>query len=49
MCVHSYRSSRTDHWNHPRPHSDASLRRQAYGKVRPMQEASWLERLLGRG
>ncbi|NVE95684.1 hypothetical protein [Altererythrobacter lutimaris] len=48
MCVHSYRSSQPDHWVQPRPHRDASLRRQAYGKVRPMHEPSWFERLLGR-
>lgn len=47
MSYHHYRGSPPDAWSHPRPYSDPSLRALAYGKVRPMQEPSWWERVLG--
>lgn len=31
--------SRTDTWAHPRPYTDASLRRMKHGKLLPMQPA----------
>ncbi|MEE4154599.1 MAG: hypothetical protein V2I27_10610 [Erythrobacter sp.] len=48
MNTRTFHSSRPDHWNSPRPVSDPCLRALAYGKVRPMEEPSWLERLFGR-
>lgn len=47
MTHHSYRSSRADNWTSPRPYSDANLRLMKHGKVRPMREPTWLQRLLG--
>lgn len=38
MSSLNYRSSRPDSWTNPRPHSDASLRRRAYGPIQPMDE-----------
>ena len=49
MPQYPIRTSRPDHWTSPRPYSDPSLRALAYGKIRPMHEPSWLEKLLGRG
>jgi len=49
MSHYTYRGSPPDRWSSPRPHSDPSLRALAYGKVRPMHEPSWLERLFGLG
>lgn len=49
MSTRSYHSSRPDRWISPRPSSNPCLRAQAYGKIRPMEEPSWLERLFGRG
>lgn len=48
MTQATIRSSRPDQWANPRPPVDPSRRLMAYGKVRPMEEPSWLERLLGR-
>lgn len=48
MSHRIYGTSRPDHWSSPRPYSDPTLRAMAYGKVQPMYEPSWLERLLGR-
>lgn len=48
MSSRIYTSSRGDAWTNPRPWSDASLRYATYGKVQPMQEPSWLERIFGR-
>ncbi|WP_340588753.1 hypothetical protein [Erythrobacter alti] len=43
-----FRSGRPDGWNTPKPYSDASLRRMTHGKILPMEEPSFLDRLLGR-
>ena len=43
-----YHSSRPDAWTTPRPYTDASLRYMAYGPIQPMEEPSFLQRLLGR-
>ena len=48
MTPYSIHRSRPDQWTSPRPYSDATLRAHAYGRVRPMVEPSWWERLLGR-
>ena len=51
MSHYRFHSSRPDHWVSPRAYSDPSLRAMAYGRVRPMHEASgfsgWLERWFG--
>ncbi len=47
MSSYTYRGSRPDPWSSPRAHSDPTLRALAYGKVRPMEEPSWLERVFG--
>jgi len=44
-----YRSSRPDSWTMPRPYRDASLRRMMHGPIQPMEQPSFLARLLGRG
>ncbi|MEM8726040.1 MAG: hypothetical protein AAGE86_11020 [Pseudomonadota bacterium] len=49
MSQHSFRNSRHDRWSSPRLYSDPCLRALAYGKVRPMEEPTWLEKLFGRG
>lgn len=48
LASSSYVSSRPDNWTQPRPHSDPSLRLHKYGRVRPMEEPSFWDRLLGR-
>lgn len=48
MTQYTFRSSRPDHWISPRPYSDPCLRAHAYGRVQPMHEPSFLEKLLGR-
>ena len=47
MSSYSFRSSKPDRWSSPRAYSDPSLRALAYGPVRPMQEPSWFEKLIG--
>lgn len=47
MSHYRYRSSRPDRWTSPRPPLDPAIRALAYGPVRPMHEASLLERILG--
>ena len=47
MSQYSFHSSRPDHWVSPRPTRDPSIRALAYGRVRPMHEPTWLERLFG--
>jgi hypothetical protein len=49
MSQYSFRTSRPDAWTSPRPHSDPTVRAMAYGRVRPMHEPRWFERLLGLG
>ncbi|MEL7444970.1 MAG: hypothetical protein AAGK02_04065 [Pseudomonadota bacterium] len=48
MSSYNFHRSQPDRWSSPRPYSDPSIRAYAYGKVRPMHEPSWLERLFGR-
>lgn len=48
MSSLSFRSSRPDTWAEPRPFHDASLRHQMHGRIRPMEEPSFFERLFGR-
>ncbi|WP_156423789.1 hypothetical protein [Erythrobacter sp. YT30] len=48
MTQATIRSSRPDKWISPRPPMDPAIRALAYGKVRPMYEPSWIERLLGK-
>ncbi len=48
MSHYTFRSSRPDHWVSPRPWSDPSLRAQAYGRVQPMEQPGWFERLFAR-
>lgn len=43
-----FRSSRPDGWISPRPYSDPSYRAMSHGKILPMHEPSFLDRLLGR-
>ncbi len=43
----SFRSSRPDRWVQPRSHSDASMRHQIHGPIRPMEEPSLMARLFG--
>lgn len=43
-----FRSSRPDGCTSPRPYSDATMRTMNRGKILPMEEPSWLDRLLGR-
>lgn len=49
MSSRYHTSSRGDAWSYPRPYTDASLRYATHGKVQPMAQPGWLERLLGRG
>ena len=48
MSSYTFRSSRPDRWVQPRPYSDASLRRMAYGAIQPMEASrtGLLSRLL---
>jgi len=45
MATLCFRSSRPDKWVMPRPYSDPSLRKRAYGPIRPMEEPGLFERL----
>ncbi|HEX9805726.1 MAG TPA: hypothetical protein VGA34_02420 [Alteraurantiacibacter sp.] len=47
MSSMSFRTSRPDSWVSPRPYSDASLRYQMHGPIRPMEEPGLLARLFG--
>jgi hypothetical protein len=38
MIPISYRSSRADAWNTPRPHTDPSQRYMKYGPIQPMDD-----------
>lgn len=48
MTAYRFRSSRPHEWILPRPHIDAHQRYRTYGPIQPMDEPSFLERLLGR-
>lgn len=43
-----FTSSGADSWSHPRPYTDASLRRMKHGPIRPMERPGWLRRLFRR-
>lgn len=43
-----FNSSKPDKWTSPRPVQDPSMRLRTHGRVRPMHEPSWLQRLFGR-
>lgn len=47
MSSLSFRSSKPDKWTEPRPHMDASLRRQIYGRIQPMHTPGFWEKLFG--
>lgn len=47
MSQYRFSSSKPDHWVSPRPYSDPSIRAMAYGRVQPMNQPSFLERLFG--
>lgn len=47
MSSYTFRSSKPDHWVSPRPAINPALRAQAYGRIRPMHEPSWHERIFG--
>ena len=48
MSTPPIHSSAPDRWTSPRPHTDATLRQIKHGRVRPMEEPTFLERLFGR-
>lgn len=48
MSQYRFSSSKPDQWVSPRPISDPCIRAMAYGRVQPMHEPSWLDRLFGR-
>ena len=43
-----FRSGRPDGWITPKPYSDTSMRMMTHGRIQPMDEPSFLDRLLGR-
>lgn len=43
-----FRSSKPDSWSSPRFYSDASFRAMSHGKIQPMEEPGFFERLFGR-
>ena len=43
-----FRSSRPDGWSSPRPYRDPSYRTMSHGKILPMEEPGFFERLFGR-
>ena len=43
----SYRSSQPDAWSKPRPCPDASQRFMTYGKLMPMEQPGFWQRLFG--
>ena len=43
-----YSSSRPDAWSSPRPFTDATYRTMSHGKILPMEEPGFFERLFGR-
>jgi hypothetical protein len=48
MSAYRYHSSRPTNWVLPRQDMDGNRRRMVYGPIQPMEEPSWLERLLTR-
>lgn len=49
MTPASIHSSKPDQWTAPRPYSDASLRYMKYGRIQPLEEPGFLERLFRTG
>ena len=47
MSSLTFRSSRPDRWTDPKGFNDASLRRMTHGKIQPMYQPTFLERLFG--
>ena len=47
MHTPSFRSSSPDRWTQPRPFSDPSLRFAKFGALRPMEQPSFWQRLIG--
>lgn len=47
MSSGSFRSSRPDNWNSPRPYSDASTRYMKHGPILPMDEPGFFSRIFG--
>ena len=47
MSSMPFRSSRSDSWTTPRSHTDATLRMMKHGKIQPMHQPSFWERLFG--
>ncbi|MEM7689899.1 MAG: hypothetical protein AAF291_12830 [Pseudomonadota bacterium] len=45
MTSASITTSKPDHWTVPRPFTDASVRLQKHGPIRPLEEPGFLERL----
>ena len=45
MSSLSFRSNGRDRWGQPRGLDDASVRRQVFGKIQPMEEPTFLQRL----
>ena len=48
MSSLSFRNIRHERWSQPLRQTDASLRFMTYGKVQPMEEPSWLQKLFRR-
>ncbi|MGI8944536.1 MAG: hypothetical protein ACR2FJ_09975 [Qipengyuania sp.] len=47
MTSLSFRSSRPDRWVQPKGVDDASLRYQVHGRIQPMHQPTFLQRLFG--
>ena len=47
MTNFSNRTNRPDAWSNPRPHRDASQRLMIYGKLMPMEQPGFWQRLFG--
>lgn len=48
MSAVTFRTSRPDHWTSPRPFADASLRFAKHGKIQPMDQPGFWQRLFWR-
>ena len=47
MSKITYRSSQPDPWSNPRPQRDPSQRYMTYGKLLPMEQPGFWQRLFG--
>ncbi|APE27829.1 hypothetical protein [Aurantiacibacter gangjinensis] len=43
-----FRSSRPDSWSSPRFHKDPTMRTMSHGKILPMEEPGFFQRIFGR-